>query len=465
MGERVAHGDVLTRRRLRLPDLPSEAEGKQTARVTIPERSALDLAAGPAPTRDPGAEARAEPRQAGILTPWRRGALARRRIFSVEAAAAAKSVSIWDRATLRFGLAVAFVGAAIATSFLAEEATGSFVNFPFYAAVVASAWFGTGPGLLSLALASLAVADFFTPERFSLNIEWNELPSFGLFLICALMSLAWSSQRRRAQYKLETTVADRTADLLHANTALQAEIAERVAAETERQKTEQALREAEAELARTLRLATVAELAATIAHEVNQPLAAIVANGSACLRSLARDPPMLDNAREAAQCIVDDGHRAGDVIARIRALFNKEEPKQQVLDVNHLIRRALALSQNAIKRERVVTRTVLASPSPLVLGDPVQLQQVMINLVTNALEAMVDVADRTRQLTVKTAIEDNRSVSISVEDSGNGLDPERISVLFESFYTTKPGGIGVGLAISRSIIEAPAARGRKDNVR
>ncbi len=381
---------------------------------------------------------------------------------------------IADRVVARYGLALAFVAAATAATFLIEGLTGRLSTFPFYAAVVASAWFGIGPGIVSLVLTAVAAADFWTPAPFSLNIEAVELPSFGAFIICTLMSLAWSSQRRRAQHALEATVQQRTADLVHANAALQAEMAEREAVEEHRKRTERALRDAEAELARTLRLATVAELAAAIAHEINQPLAAITANGSACLRSLTRQPPLLDNAREAAACIVADGHRAGDVIARIRALFNKEQPNQQRLNVNDTIRHVLALSRGATERQRVVVRTDLAAAEPWVMADPVQLQQVMVNLVTNALEAMSGAADRSRLLTVRSEArtEENHGavVAVTVEDSGSGLDPEHISNIFDSFYTTKPGGIGLGLAISRSIIEAHggsmwAAPGTRDGAK
>jgi C4-dicarboxylate-specific signal transduction histidine kinase len=273
------------------------------------------------------------------------------------------------------------------------------------------------------------------------------------FVFFALMCLAWSSQRRRTQYTLEATVQQRTADLVRANTALQAEMAEREAAQKERARTERALREAEAELARTLRLATMAELAGSIAHEINQPLAAITANGSACLRSLARDPPMLDNAREAATCIVADGHRAGDVIARIRSLFNKEPPREQLLDVNQIIRHVLDLSRGAVERKRVIVRAELAEPAALVMADPVQLQQVLVNLVTNALDAMSDTTDRPRVLTVRS-VSDGDRVNVTIEDSGVGFDPEQVSHIFDSFYTTKADGVGLGLAISRSIIEA-----------
>jgi C4-dicarboxylate-specific signal transduction histidine kinase len=274
------------------------------------------------------------------------------------------------------------------------------------------------------------------------------LASFLAFVVFALMSLAWSVQRRRTQYALETTVQERTAELVQANAALKDEMAEREA-------TERALRDAEAELARTLRLATMAELAATIAHEINQPLAAITANGSACLRSLQRDPPLLDTAREAASCIVADGHRAGDVIARTRALFNKEQPRQELLDLNEAVNAVLALSRGAIERQLVAVRTELASPSPLVRADPVQLQQVLVNLVTNALEAMTGTTETERRLTVRSRADD-KTASVAIEDNGTGFDPDRVARMFDSFYTTKQGGIGVGLAISRSIVEAHA---------
>ncbi|MGH6741302.1 MAG: sensor histidine kinase, partial [Bradyrhizobium sp.] len=223
---------------------------------------------------------------------------------------------------------------------------------------------------------------------------------------------------------------------------------------TERKQTEQALRDAEAELARTLRLATLAELAAAIAHEINQPLAAITANGSACVRSLAHQPPMLDNAREAASCIVSDGHRAADVIARIRALFNKEELDQQRLDLNAVIRHVLDLSRGAIARQHVVVHAEFATSPTQVMGDRVQLQQVLVNLVTNALEAMAGSVDRPQVLTVRSEVEADGGIHVTVEDTGRGLEPGQLPRIFDSFYTTKPDGIGVGLAISRSIIEA-----------
>ncbi len=365
------------------------------------------------------------------FAPWRAGLPYR---FALRSSAA------------RYGLAVIFAAAAYFAAILLETGTGKFTSFPFYAAVVAGAWLGVGPGLLSVVLSSVAAADFWTPARYSIYLEPVDLPSFAAFVVFALMTLAWSMQRRHAQQALEATVQQRTAELVRANAALKAEMAERAA-------TERALRDAEAELARTLRLATMAELAATIAHEINQPLAAITANGSACLRSLQRDPPLLDNAREAASCIVADGHRAGDVIARIRSLFSKEPPQQLVLDLNNIVQSVLALSRGAIERHGVAVQTELADSPPLVRADPVQLQQVVINLVVNALEAMAGTPEGERVMTVRSRVE-GETAAVIVEDNGAGLDPDHVAHIFDSFYTTKPGGVGVGLAISRSIIDA-----------
>jgi C4-dicarboxylate-specific signal transduction histidine kinase len=233
---------------------------------------------------------------------------------------------------------------------------------------------------------------------------------------------------------------------------------------TDRKRTEQALHDAEAELARTLRLATMAELTASIAHEINQPLAAIVANASACVRFLARGPAALGNAREAADCIVSDGTRAGEVITRIRALLSKQGPRHVAVDINGIIGDVLELLRATLERQRVAVHTELAASLPPIMGDAVQLQQVLVNLITNAIEAMSGVTDRPRVVTIRSGIDRSSiepssidpagAVLVSVEDTGTGLDPREIDRIFDSFYTTKPEGIGVGLSISRSIIEA-----------
>ena len=200
------------------------------------------------------------------------------------------------------------------------------------------------------------------------------------------------------------------------------------------------------------------ELAASIAHEVNQPLSGIVSNGSACLRWLAGDAPNLEEAREAARDIVRDGKRAGEVIARIRALTKKAAASREKLDLNETIREVLALVGDEAKRKSVVIRTQFADDVFPVLGDQVQLQQVVLNLVMNAIEAMSSVGDRARELVITTRNIDPDQVQVTVEDSGTGLDPNTMTKIFEPFYTTKPGGMGMGLSISRSILQAHGGR-------
>ena len=223
----------------------------------------------------------------------------------------------------------------------------------------------------------------------------------------------------------------------------------------EREATERALRDAEAELARTLRLATMAELAATIAHEINQPLAAITANGSACLRSLPRDPPLLDNAREAAGCIVADGHRAGDVIARIRALFSKEPPRQHVLDLNETIQ---ARSGPVARRDRTAGGSPSAPNWPIRRRwfGPIRCScsRSSMNLVTNALEAMAGTTEGRARADRALADRRAKPPRLSSRTPAPASIPISVAHIFDSFYTTKPGGVGVGLAISRSIIDA-----------
>jgi len=169
---------------------------------------------------------------------------------------------------------------------------------------------------------------------------------------------------------------------------------------------------------------------------------------------LTQQPIKLDTALDAANCIVADGHRAGDVITRIRALFNKEVPQQQLLNLNAVVQGVLELMRSEIDKQRVTLRAQLAKSPVIVIGDAVQLQQVVVNLLTNALEAMAGGGNRRRQLTVRSEIDAAGDAVISIEDTGRGLDPAQIPRLFDSFYTTKPDGIGVGLAISRSIIES-----------
>ena len=227
---------------------------------------------------------------------------------------------------------------------------------------------------------------------------------------------------------------------------------------TERKRAEEALSKAQTELAHITRVMTMGELAASIAHEINQPLAAVVTNGNACMRWLTRSQPDLEEAKDAVQRIIRDGKRASEVIARIRALLKRTATNRAPLDINEVIQETMALAQSEAQRRRVSLRTDFAANLPSVLGDRVQLQQVILNLMMNGIEAMSSVSDGSRQLLIKTQRDDSEQVLISVTDSGIGLDPKHAERLFEAFFTTKTEGMGMGLSISRSIIEAHGGR-------
>jgi len=226
---------------------------------------------------------------------------------------------------------------------------------------------------------------------------------------------------------------------------------------TDLKKTEQSLQSAKTELGRVNRILTTGELTASIAHEINQPLAAVVINGSASLRWLAMQPPNLEEAREAMAESIREAKRSSQVIARIRALLNKEPPQMRPLTLNAIIREVLALSATDLMRGGVTEHTELASDLPEVAGDPIQLQQVMLNLIMNGIDAMREVTDRPRELFIKSA-KHPAGVLVQVQDSGVGFDSDQADRIFEPFFTTKPKGIGMGLSISRSIIEAHGGR-------
>jgi len=226
---------------------------------------------------------------------------------------------------------------------------------------------------------------------------------------------------------------------------------------TERKWAEQALRETHAELARVARTVTIGELAASISHEIQQPLTAIVAAGSAALRWLAQQPPNLDETREAVNKVIRDANHASAVIDKIRDLLKGSPPPLKALDVNEVIREVLALVANDLVQGSVVARTELASDLPPVLGDRVLLQQVLLNLTVNAIDAMRLVTSRPRELTIRSS-RDAENVLIQIQDSGKGIDSEKMPHIFEPFFTTKAEGIGLGLSISRSIIETLGGR-------
>ena len=221
----------------------------------------------------------------------------------------------------------------------------------------------------------------------------------------------------------------------------------------DQRRAEEALRKSQAEMAHVTRVMTMGELAASIAHEINQPLSAIVNNGSACLRWMAGDSPNLAEAREAAQDIIREGNRAGEVITRIRAFLRKTETEKVLIDINQTIRDVVILIRNEAEGKEVALQMELAVDLPAVLGDRVQLQQVILNLLMNGIEAMVSITDRPRELRIWSREYEAQQVLVAVQDSGVGLDGENLEQIFDAFYTTKLQGMGMGLAISRSIIE------------
>jgi len=227
---------------------------------------------------------------------------------------------------------------------------------------------------------------------------------------------------------------------------------------TESRIAEEALDKARSELAHVARVTTLNALTASIAHEINQPLASLITNASICLRRLDADPPNLGGARETLLRTIRDGNRASDVITRLRALFTKKEFTSESLDLNDATREVIALALNDLQRNRVVLQPELAEDLPPVIGDRIQLQQVTLNLLRNASDAMVGVQDRPRQLLIRTQREADDRVCLSVRDAGCGINPQDFEKLFEPFYTTKSGGMGIGLSVSRSIIEKHQGR-------
>jgi PAS domain S-box-containing protein len=227
---------------------------------------------------------------------------------------------------------------------------------------------------------------------------------------------------------------------------------------TESMVAEEALSRARSELAHVSSMTTLSALTASIAHEVNQPLSGIITNANTCLRMLDALPPDINGARETARRTLRDGNRASDVIARLRALFSRREFTLEPLDLNEATREVIALSSNDLQRQRVTLQSELATDLPTITGDRIQLQQVILNLLRNASDAMAAVQDRPRQVLIKTEREDGDRVRLTVRDAGVGLPPPSASSLFDAFYTTKSGGMGVGLFVSRSIIERHQGR-------
>jgi PAS domain S-box-containing protein len=236
------------------------------------------------------------------------------------------------------------------------------------------------------------------------------------------------------------------------------DITERKLAERALQQKEISLRQTQAELAHVSRVTTMGELAASIAHEVNQPLVGVVTNASASLRLLAGDSPNLVETREAMRAIIRDGNRAADVVSRMRGLFKKARPAKEPLDINEAIEEVVLLTRGEARRNKAALRMELAANLPSVMADRVQIQQVILNLILNGIQAMRAVEDRERIMVVRTQRGEDDQIRVAVQDCGIGIGPGSVERIFDAFHTTKPGGMGMGLTISRSIVESHGGR-------
>ena len=346
-------------------------------------------------------------------------------------------------AAVRYGLAFVSVGAAagLAQLFLDFHLPLAFSAFAL-SAIALTFWYGgTKAGILAAVLSALVRSYLFDPGSSGTARVLYDL----VFLVFALLMTGVM----RARDDLEQRVAKRTADLTRANAELKLEIAERVRAE-------EALREAQADLARITRVTTMGELTASLAHEVNQPIAAAITDANTCLRWLTRDQPDLGEAREAAGRVVKDAARASDIINRIRSLFKKEVSQREPVEVNEMIRGMIELLRTEATRHTIAICTDLSDGLPPVMGDRVQLQQVLMNLMINSIEAMKDVEGK-RDLAIESQPAQDGGLLISVRDTGVGLPPQADQI-FDSFFTTKHNGTGMGLRISRSIVESHGGR-------
>ncbi|MFZ1205457.1 MAG: ATP-binding protein, partial [Candidatus Acidiferrales bacterium] len=364
-------------------------------------------------------------------------------------AAPSKSGILW-----RYALAIALVSIALWLSLALQAPFGNPFWFFFAIAVIVSTWFcGRGPGWVAVGISCLAALYFFIPPFRTWSVNERDIPFFVTFVLCQIIAnwlISWRRETedslRRARDELEVRVGERTVELKNANEALLTQI-------EEQKRTEEALQVARAELTRVARITTIGELTASIAHEVNQPLAAVVANADACVAWLSHQNPNLAEARAAAERATQGATRASEVIVRIRSLINKATPQKALVQINEIIAETVALTEGQASRNGVSLVMELAPDLPAVLGDSIQLQQVVLNLLMNGIEAMSSIHDKPRRLVIRSRVQDSQ-VSVSVQDSGVGVKADLMPRLFEPFFTTRSKGMGMGLPISRSIIEA-----------
>jgi C4-dicarboxylate-specific signal transduction histidine kinase len=355
-------------------------------------------------------------------------------------------------AILRYALAV--INVMVATTIQHFGDMHFAVTPSFVCAVMVSGWFGgMGPGLLATALSILALKYYFVPPTGTFVIDTAYIPSMTLFSLVALFVTWLSAKTRNATISLvlaRDQLDLKIRELEKSNQSLQSEIAARTRANEE-------LEQLQSDVAHMSRVATMGQMSASIAHEVSQPITGALTNANVALRLLREDPPNIDVLRSAIERIVRDCNRAGDVLECVRELVKKAPARKDVIDVNEAVGETMRLAESEVVRRRVSLQTRLAGDLPHVEGDRVQLQQVIINLVINAAEAMGAVPEGSRHLTISTG-RDGATVRVAVQDSGPGIDAARLDRIFSAFYTTKASGLGMGLSISRAIIEAHGGR-------
>lgn len=348
---------------------------------------------------------------------------------------------------LRYGFVITLVAAALLLTLgLQHVEAGRPTLFLFFAAIVTSAWIGgAGPGSFAVCLAIPAGLYFYAESVDSFRFHVDNFVLLALFVLCAMLGGMLNAWQNRADHAL----AQKAAQLQNANAILMAEMADR-------RRAEQALRDTQAELARVSRLTMMGELAASIAHEINQPLAAIANSAGACMRWLNADPPNLAEARQSAACITRDSGRAAEVMRRIRHLVCKQLSQKTGLEPNRAIADVLALLQADFDASGIQVKCHLDQGLPFLMGDRVQLQQLFLNILMNAADALSRTDGQQRRIVIRSRPADN-GAEIVFEDNGTGLGDDTDKI-FEPFYSTKQNGMGLGLSICRSIAEAHGGR-------
>jgi C4-dicarboxylate-specific signal transduction histidine kinase len=321
----------------------------------------------------------------------------------------------------RYGLAVLSCGLAVPVAWPIDAPASCFL----LAVMVSNLFGGLGPGLLSVALSAISYEHFFLWRTSAPVHESAAFLRFTAFMVATLLVSGLLDMKRRA--------------------------------EESRNRAEAALRQANSDLARASRVTTMGELTASLAHEVNQPIAAAITDANTSLRWLMREPPDLAEAREAASRTIQDVARAAEIISRVRQLFRKGTSQRELVSANDIIQQMVVLLRSEVTRYSVSVRTELAANIPSIMGDRVQLQQVLMNLMVNGIEAMRDV-DGPRELVIRSQQAEDSQIMISVSDAGVGLPPQHAEQIFDAFFTTKPQGTGMGLRISRSIVESHGGR-------